>query len=274
MHSMGNYIENYQQVCSIHKPAMTIIGNEWLYNPELLKPSRYLDALRLRTNTYGTRVALRRAKKDTNELSEMRRPGRDSRTHIGTMHPHKKPENRRRHDEICDLIMNNIPKNNAILREPEIVVNGEMRRADMVLLYRTWGDASARHSLDNTRYGVWLRAPPEKVPVPNFVRKVTTGTGGQGQLTGLWRPSVHSDLKNPGEVHVEVSRSMSPRLSRKASLADVPGLSELNGAWSCISHPGSRSRALASRGSSLLRGFRGGSVIVVALFGRHSTLNS
>ncbi|CAK9796168.1 Retrovirus-related Pol polyprotein from type-2 retrotransposable element R2DM [Anthophora quadrimaculata] len=40
------------------------IGNRWLYHPELLKPSRYLDTLKLRTNTFGTKVALNRAKKN------------------------------------------------------------------------------------------------------------------------------------------------------------------------------------------------------------------
>jgi hypothetical protein len=36
------------------------IGIAWLRNPKLLKPSRHIDALKLRTNTYGTRVVLDR----------------------------------------------------------------------------------------------------------------------------------------------------------------------------------------------------------------------
>ena len=39
------------------------IGNSWLYGRDLFKPSRYLDAIKLRTNTFDTRVALNRAKK-------------------------------------------------------------------------------------------------------------------------------------------------------------------------------------------------------------------
>ncbi|KMQ88982.1 cytoplasmic antigen 1 [Lasius niger] len=48
-------------------------------------------------------------------------------------------------------------------------------------------------------------------------------------------------------------------LGRKADLADVPGLGEVNGRRSRVD-PGirARSRALASHGSSLLRDFRGG----------------
>jgi hypothetical protein len=37
------------------------LGNCWLYDPTVLPSSRYTDALRLRTNTFGVNVALRRA---------------------------------------------------------------------------------------------------------------------------------------------------------------------------------------------------------------------
>jgi hypothetical protein len=40
------------------------LGNCWLYDPAVLSSSRYTDALRLRTNTFGVNVALRRADKD------------------------------------------------------------------------------------------------------------------------------------------------------------------------------------------------------------------
>jgi hypothetical protein len=39
------------------------LGNAWLYDPTVLSSSRYTDALRLRTNTFGVNVALRRADK-------------------------------------------------------------------------------------------------------------------------------------------------------------------------------------------------------------------
>jgi hypothetical protein len=47
------------------------LGTRWLYNPSLLSTSRYTDALRLRTNTFGVNVALRRA--DKNVSAECRR---------------------------------------------------------------------------------------------------------------------------------------------------------------------------------------------------------
>lgn len=39
----------------------------------------------------------------------------------------------KRHDEICDLIANNVSKEYAIFREPEIKINGERRKPNMVI---------------------------------------------------------------------------------------------------------------------------------------------
>lgn len=44
----------------IHCFANDKIVNALLYNPKLLKLSRYLDTLRLQTNTFSTRIVLRR----------------------------------------------------------------------------------------------------------------------------------------------------------------------------------------------------------------------
>jgi hypothetical protein len=38
-------------------------GNVWMSEYNLLRPSRFIDALRLRTNTFGTRAVLARADK-------------------------------------------------------------------------------------------------------------------------------------------------------------------------------------------------------------------
>ena len=109
------------------------IGNTWLYNPELLKPSRYLDALKLRTNTYGTRAALRRAKKDVD--INCRRCGVQVETleHILGLCTHIKNKRMKRHDEVCELIANNVSKEYVIFKEPEIEINGDRRKPDMVI---------------------------------------------------------------------------------------------------------------------------------------------
>ena len=96
----------------------------------MLKPSRYLDALKLRTNTYGTKIALRRAKKDID--INCRRCGIQVETRI-YFEIITKNKRMKRYNEICDLIANNVSKEYAIFREPEIEINGERRKPDMVI---------------------------------------------------------------------------------------------------------------------------------------------
>ncbi|XP_061942880.1 uncharacterized protein LOC133667679 [Apis cerana] len=109
------------------------VGNAWLYNPELLKPSRYLDALKLRTNTCGTRIALRRTKRDMDV--NCRRCGVQVETlgHILGLCTHTKSKRIKRHNEICELIADNVSKKFAIFREPELEIDGDRRKPDMVI---------------------------------------------------------------------------------------------------------------------------------------------
>ena len=44
-----------------------------------------------------------------------------------------KSKRMKRHDEICDLITNNVSKEYTIFREPEIKINGERRKPSMVI---------------------------------------------------------------------------------------------------------------------------------------------
>lgn len=109
------------------------IGNEWLYKPELLKPSRYLDALKLRTNTFGSRVVLYRAKKDIDV--NCRRCGVQAETlgHILGNCTHTKPMRIHRHDEIVKLVENNVPEGCEVFVEPSVSIGGELRKPDLVI---------------------------------------------------------------------------------------------------------------------------------------------
>lgn len=64
----GDHIKQWRVLPSqgqgIQDFAKDRIGNCWLREGYLLKPSRFIDAIRLRTNTFGTRVVLARTKKD------------------------------------------------------------------------------------------------------------------------------------------------------------------------------------------------------------------
>lgn len=106
------------------------IGNTWVYKPELLKPSRYLNVLKLRTNAYCTRTAFRRVKKDTNINCGIQA---ETLRYILGLCINTKSKKMKRHDEICDLIANNVSKEYAIFREPEIKINGERRKPNMVI---------------------------------------------------------------------------------------------------------------------------------------------
>jgi hypothetical protein len=56
---------------SVKALADNRIANVWLVNPELLKPSRFTTALRMRTNTTGGKVTLNRAKAQTDLIFRM-----------------------------------------------------------------------------------------------------------------------------------------------------------------------------------------------------------
>ncbi|XP_076763610.1 uncharacterized protein LOC143431008 [Xylocopa sonorina] len=58
--------------CKDIKESYDKIGNGWLYYPDLLRPSRYLDVIKLRTNISGITAALRRADSDRNYLFSSR----------------------------------------------------------------------------------------------------------------------------------------------------------------------------------------------------------
>ncbi|CAK9799114.1 Retrovirus-related Pol polyprotein from type-2 retrotransposable element R2DM [Anthophora plagiata] len=109
------------------------IGNKWLYHPELLKPSRYLDALKLRTNTFGTKVALNRAKKGMDV--RCRRCGVQAETlgHILGNCIQTKPLRIRRHNEICKMVAENLPRHCAVFEEPTVNVLGELLKPDLVI---------------------------------------------------------------------------------------------------------------------------------------------
>lgn len=72
------------------------IGNAWLYNPELLKLSTYLIRIKTKNKHIWNKSSTLKSKEgNRNKLSEEQRPGRDPRAHIGAMHLHEKPENKK-----------------------------------------------------------------------------------------------------------------------------------------------------------------------------------
>lgn len=88
---------------------------------------------KLRTNTYGTRIALHKTKNNID--INCRKCGIQIETlgHILGLCIHTKNKRIRRHHEICDLIARNVSKEHATFREPEIEVNGDRCKLGMVI---------------------------------------------------------------------------------------------------------------------------------------------
>lgn len=98
-------------------------ANAWLYNPSLLKPSRYITALKMRTNTCQNRVALNRAAPQPDLQCRQCKSRLETLGHILGECTSTKLRRIRRHDEISELVMQKLTKQRqrvAIVDEPMI----------------------------------------------------------------------------------------------------------------------------------------------------------
>lgn len=109
------------------------IGNKWLMDPTLLKGSRFIDAIRLRTNTFGTRIVLSKTK--PNAVIECRKCALQAETlgNIIGICTYTKPARIKRHNDIRDYIINKISKTKTVFTEPTINDNGELKKPDIVV---------------------------------------------------------------------------------------------------------------------------------------------
>lgn len=96
------------------------IANAWLFKPTLLKPCRFITALKMRTNTTANKVVLHRAKATADTTCRKCKSQPETLAHILGQCLINKAERIRRHDEIKDLVMNETMK-----RDPEATVTKE-----------------------------------------------------------------------------------------------------------------------------------------------------
>lgn len=109
------------------------IGNKWLMDPTLLKGSRFIDAIRLRTNTFGTRVVLSKFKPNAEITCRRCSIQAETLGHILGICIHTKPARIKRHNDIRDFLANKLSKNNTVLVEPTVDENGELKKPDLVI---------------------------------------------------------------------------------------------------------------------------------------------
>ena len=79
-------------------------GNAWLYNPNLLKPSRFLTALRLRGGMTSDKVTMNTVVPQSNIKCRKCRTCNETLAHILGQCVYTKSQRIRRHDEIRDFV--------------------------------------------------------------------------------------------------------------------------------------------------------------------------
>jgi hypothetical protein len=110
-------------------------GNVWMSEYNLLRPSRFIDALRLRTNTFGTRTVLARADKNIDVMCRRCRAQPETLGHILGLCQYTKGLRIKRHDEakliIADTLQQN--KKNEVFVEPTLKVGSDLYKPDLVV---------------------------------------------------------------------------------------------------------------------------------------------
>lgn len=109
------------------------IGNFWLHNPSVLKPSRYIDALRLRTNTYGTRVVLARTNKDMDTKCRQCHMQPETIGHVLGLCVSTKKLRIKRHDEVRNYLTTKLSTTKTVVVEPTLAVNGSLYKPDLII---------------------------------------------------------------------------------------------------------------------------------------------
>ena len=105
----------------------------WLKEYNLLKPSRFIDALRLRTNTFGTKTVLARADKIIHVACRRYRAQPETLGYILGLCQYTKDLRIRRHDMMKSHLANKLNKNSEVFVEPTIKVGGNLHKPDLVV---------------------------------------------------------------------------------------------------------------------------------------------
>jgi hypothetical protein len=114
-------------------------GNCWLYNPTLLKPSRFLTSLRLRSGTTADRITMNRARPQTTIKCRKCKEKNETLAHILGQCTATKNSRIRRHDEIRDFVAKNLAtKTNEyqVIEEASVETPLGTLKPDLVVIHR------------------------------------------------------------------------------------------------------------------------------------------
>lgn len=127
------WAEQKWQGQGVEEFAQDTVGNSWLRRYDLLPPSRYIDAIKLRTNTYPTRAMMKII--DGRVDSSCRKCLDSSETlgHILGRCRYTKDKRISRHNEIKDLLKARLATRYQVMDEPQITVQGRRFKPDLVV---------------------------------------------------------------------------------------------------------------------------------------------
>jgi hypothetical protein len=170
-------------------------GNCWLYDPTLLKPSRFLTAHRIRSGTAGDRVTLNKGIPQTTIKCRKCQDGNEMLAHILGQCTYTKSSRILRHDEIRDFIAKKLATSESrfqVIEEaavdtpsgtlkPDLVVvhQGRVQVIDVTVRHEDTGYLEAGHTSKMAKYAPLLPLLAERLQAePGEVLPIVVGTRG------------------------------------------------------------------------------------------------
>lgn len=169
------------------------VGNCWLYKPNLLKPGRYISALRLRANVAGNKVSLNRATKTGDIFCRQCKVLPETLGHILGLCIHTKEQRIHRHNEIRDVLESRLAERAEVFKEmtledpdkrrlqPDLVIHdqGRVLVADVTICHEDGGLLTRGKEEKLTKYGTLKDTLLKKFRGESFlVLPIVIGTRG------------------------------------------------------------------------------------------------
>lgn len=129
-------IEQPTQGQGVNDFAYEPISNAWLTQRHLMRSSRLIDAIKMRTNTYPTRMTMKRAHDDINPVCRSCVEANETLGHILGQCSSTKSKRIKRHNEIVNLLKQRLAGSCMVMVEPTIELQGERFKPDLVVQYK------------------------------------------------------------------------------------------------------------------------------------------
>jgi hypothetical protein len=133
----GNYIRQWAELKSQGQGVIDVsrnsVANVWLKEYNLLRPFRFIDALRLRINIFGTKTVLARADNKIDVTCRKCRAQPETLGHVLGLCQYTKGLRIKRNDEVKSIFADSLSKNNEVFVEPTLRVGSNLFKPDLVV---------------------------------------------------------------------------------------------------------------------------------------------